>query len=241
MILTAKYTDIGGRGINEDSAGIYVKEGCVCAVVADGVGGHGGGDKASRYAAAMINSHYKNSDTPFPKQQVQGWFQQINDDVCSHQTKECKMRTTLSVLFADNQKCFWAYVGDSRIYHFADKRLAGMTVDHSVSQMAVFSGEITQAQVRHHADRNKLIRSIGNDSAVKVDVSDYFDVGMGEHAFLLCTDGFWEYVLEDEMEQALRDSDNPVKWLDKMSAIIKSRVPENNDNNTAVAVWIKNN
>lgn len=240
MLLTSKYTDIGGREINEDSNGIFVKNGCICAVVADGVGGHGGGDKASRFAVAKINELYQNSSELLPREQIQSWFQAINDEVCRHQTKECQMRTTLSVLFAGDGQCFWAYVGDSRIYHFIDGRVADMTVDHSVSQMAVFSGEIAQEQVRHHADRNKLVRSIGNADAVKVDISAVQNIQNGNHAFLLCSDGFWEYVLESEMEDALRTSENPIQWLDKMSNIVKAKAPKNSDNNTAVAVWIKN-
>lgn len=240
MLLTAKYTDIGGREINEDSCGIFVKDGCICAVVADGVGGHGGGDQASRFAVAMIEAFYNESAEHFPTEHILEWFQRINNEVCRHQTKECKMRTTLSVLFVDDNSSYWAYVGDSRLYHFENNRLVKMSVDHSVSQMAVFSGEITQEEVRHHADRNKLVRAIGNSEEIKAELSDMYDVTCGDHAFLICSDGFWEYVVEDEMEETLKESQNPVQWISKMSNIVKEKAPENNDNNTAVAVWVKN-
>ena len=240
MILTAKYTDQGGRELNEDSHGIFVKNGCICAVVADGVGGHGGGDKASGLAVRGINKLYQNSQEDLPKEEVSEWVQQINQAVCQMQTKECCMKTTLCTFFTDNWSCFWAHVGDSRIYYFKENKLFSMTTDHSVSQMAALSGEITQDEIRHHEDRNKLIRSIGNQCEIKVDISEWTDVSMGSHAFLLCTDGFWEYVLEEEMEETLRNSRNPVQWIERMSNILRKRVPENNDNNTAVAVWIIN-
>lgn len=240
MILTAKYTDQGGRELNEDSHGIFVKNGCICAVVADGVGGHGGGDKASGLAVRGINKLYQNSQKDLPKEELHEWVQQINQAVCSMQTRECCMKTTLCTLFTDNWSCFWAHVGDSRVYYFKENRLFSMTTDHSVSQMAVLSGDITQDEIRHHEDRNKLIRSIGNQREIKVDISEMTDVSKGRHAFLLCSDGFWEYVLEKEMEETLQSSKNPVQWLDKMAAILRERVPQNNDNNTAVAVWIIN-
>lgn len=240
MILTAKYTNQGGRELNEDSHGIFVKNGCICAVVADGVGGHGGGDKASGLAVRGTYKLYQQSQEDLPIAEIDSWVQQINEAICRMQTDECHMRTTLCMVFTDNWSSFWAHVGDSRVYYFREDKLLQMTTDHSVSQMAVFSGEITQDQIRHHVDRNKLIRSIGNQREIKVDISEITDVSEGKHAFLLCTDGFWEYVLEEEMEATLQNSKNPVQWLEKMTGILQERVPENNDNNTAVAVWVIN-
>lgn len=240
MILTAKYTDQGGRELNEDSYGIFVKNGCICAVVADGVGGHGGGDKASDFAVRAVNKLYQNCTQELPIGEISEWVQKINYEICCMQTSVCTMRTTLCTLFTDNWSCFWAHVGDSRVYHFKENKMSSMTVDHSVSQMAVLSGEITQDEVRHHEDRNKLIRSIGNKKDIKVDISGMTDVSQGKHAFLLCSDGFWEYVYENEMEETLKNSKNPVQWIEQMAALLKKRVPQNNDNNTAVAVWIIN-
>ena len=60
----------------------------------------------------------------------------------------------------------------------------------------------------------------------------------GGHAFLLCSDGFWEYVLEPEMEKDLNSAAGPEDWLERMRWRLKKRIPENNDNNTAAAVWI---
>jgi serine/threonine protein phosphatase PrpC len=59
----------------------------------------------------------------------------------------------------------------------------------------------------------------------------------GEDAFLLCTDGFWEYVYEEEMEKALQESQDPQQWLEKMKTLVCSRTPQDNDNFTAAAVF----
>lgn len=65
----------------------------------------------------------------------------------------------------------------------------------------------------------------------------------GWHAWLLCTDGFWEYVLESEMEQALHDAGSPQEWLEYMQDFLRRRLEErkqtDHDNNTAAAVWME--
>ena len=60
----------------------------------------------------------------------------------------------------------------------------------------------------------------------------------GKHAYLLCSDGFWEYVLESEMEEDLRFASDPEDWLARMRKRLRERIPENNDNNTAAVVWL---
>lgn len=241
MILAAKYTNQGGRPVNEDSCDIFSKQNSICAVVADGLGGHGGGEIASSMAVEMAGMFFEAQDS-IESSDLYTWFQKINEKVCGAQTDACRMKTTLTLLLADmeKKKSFWAHVGDSRIYHFKDGVMSSVTVDHSVSQMAVFAGEITFEQIRHHEDRSRLLRAIGSQDEVNAEISGECDISTGNHAFLLCSDGFWEYVYEAEMEETLRSSQNPVQWLEQMSLMIQSRVDGTNDNNTAVAVWIVN-
>lgn len=241
MILAAKYTNQGGRPINEDSCDIFNKQNLICATVADGLGGHGGGDIASSMAVEMIGMFLEKTQE-VKQTDLFDWFQEINERIYGAQTAQYKMKTTLATLIADTDKgkSFWAHVGDTRIYCFKDGVMQSVTFDHSVSQMAVFAGEITQEQIRHHVDRSRLLRAIGNHDEVNVEISDILDITEGNYAFLLCTDGFWEYVYESEMEETLKSSDNPVQWLDQMALLIQSRVDGTNDNNTATAVWIIN-
>lgn len=241
MVLAAKYTNQGGRPVNEDSCDIFSKQNMICVTVADGLGGHGGGEIASSMAVEMAGMFFEEQETIEPSD-LYTWFQNINEKVYGAQTDVCRMKTTLTLLLADVEKgkSFWAHVGDSRIYHFKDGVMSSVTFDHSVSQMAVFAGEITFEQIRHHEDRSRLLRAIGSHDEVNVEISEECDISTGNHAFLLCSDGFWEYVYEAEMEETLRNSENPVQWLEQMSLIIQSRVDGTNDNNTAVAVWIMN-
>ena len=153
------------------------------------------------------------------------------------QTPEVEMKTTLVVLLLNHGRAMWAHIGDSRLYHFSGGKLIEQTFDHSVSQMAVLRGEIKQEDIRGHVDRSRLLRAIGREDTIKIDISEIIDLGDGEHAFLLCTDGFWEYVTEQEMEKDLKRSSSPREWLDRMVKRLNKRTKnKNNDNNTAVAV-----
>lgn len=131
----------------------------------------------------------------------------------------------------------WAYVGDSRLYHFTDGRLTFQTRDHSASQIAVLMGQITPEQIRFHEDRSRIFRALGQEGSLNVDAQSGL-LSPGNHAFLLCTDGFWEYVYESEMENTLARAASATDWLKKMRAVLAARIPGDNDNNTAAAIWL---
>ena len=64
------------------------------------------------------------------------------------------------------------------------------------------------------------------------------ELSCGQHAFLLCSDGFWEYVYEEEMERELKLSASPKEWLERMKQLLDGRTDKGNDNNTAAAIWL---
>ena len=234
--LTASYSDIGGRSCNEDTVRLARHErGGLCVVVADGLGGHGGGDVASQTAASVICSSWNGSTTP---QALIGPIQKAHGEICAMQTRQVQMRSTVVALVLDEMGAAHAHAGDSRLYHFVDGRLVYQTVDHSASQLAVLMEEITVDQIRFHEDRNRILRCLGQQDMIQPTALDC-PMDPGAHAFLLCTDGFWEYVLEPEMEQDLQAAADPQDWIDRMRARLKQRIPADNDNNTAAAVWTR--
>ena len=235
MLQTASYTDTGGRAENEDSVRqVRLGKDRLCLVVADGLGGHGGGARASAAAADVICREWKGDAGP---ESLKGLVQMGHEAVTAIQTPQCAMKCTVVALELDGSRAAWAHVGDSRLYHFVDGRLAFQTRDHSASQIAVFMGEITVDQIRFHEDRNRVLRALGQDGALTVEASGEA-LCPGRHAFLLCTDGFWEYVLEDEMAADLAAAASPLDWLARMRSRLAARVPADNDNNTAAAAWV---
>jgi serine/threonine protein phosphatase PrpC len=227
----------GGRDYNEDSVR-HQKIDDVCAVVvADGLGGHGGGDIASSVAAdSMIELFMQ--DARIDAGVINGFFVQVNDDVLKHQTYNKRMMSTGVALFMNDNAVIWGHVGDSRLYHFKDGCLITHTLDHSVSQMAVFSGEITQEQLRDHKDRNRVLRAFGGGEEITAEISSPSVLGSGFHSFLLCTDGFWEFVFESEMEIDLAKSNKPNDWLREMCFRINNRAPKYSDNFSAASVFV---
>lgn len=239
MIQTAVYTDKGGRDGNEDSVLILEKEGKICAVVADGLGGYGGGEKASALVTEEFSDNWNGMLSP---EILTKLITRAHQKIQKQQTQNCPMKSTVVAFGVEPGHVVWAHVGDSRLYHFYNGRLVFQTKDHSSSQIAVQLGDITAEEIRFHEDRNKVFRALGQSGFVTVDARD-LELADGEHAWLLCTDGFWEYVLENEMEQALREAVTPEEWLEKMQKFLQKRLQERgqteHDNNTAAAVWFR--
>lgn len=242
MITGKGYTDRGGREYNEDAGFFCIADDRGYAVMADGLGGHGGGDQASQAAAAVLKDKIRDwpTDQRFTKETAEQWFSEANKAVMGMQTEKCRMKTTLSFLRVDvrAESACLAHVGDSRIYYFKDRQYEFCTFDHSVSRMAVLAGEIDWEDIRSHPDRNKLLRALGKAEEVQTEIRE-IPIGKNEeHFFLLCTDGFWEYVTEDEMEKTLQSADSPEEWLREMKKYLERRKKRGNDNNSAIAVWI---
>lgn len=234
MIKYSSYSDIGGRSCNEDSVRIKDIGSGICVVVADGLGGHGGGDVASKEAVEVICGGWNGEATP---DVLSNLILEAHRRILGLQTQACQMKSTAVVLAIENGRIDYAHVGDSRLYHFVDGKLVFQTKDHSASQIAVMLGQITPDQIRFHEDRSRIFRALGQEGDLAVDAAEEL-LAPGRHAFLLCSDGFWEYVYENEMESTLSDSASPEEWIRKMRKIHKSRIPQDNDNNTAAAVWL---
>lgn len=236
------YSDCGGRENNEDSIEVISSDKFICAVLADGLGGHGGGATASRIAVDTIVDELQNwIPESITEEAIQEWCHKANQNILDKQTADCRMKTTIVALFyeKDTGTVLMAHVGDSRAYHFVDGKNRFCTFDHSVSRMAVVSGEISMDEIRHHVDRNKLLRSVGGSDNVRVEI-DKINLQPGEkNDFLLCSDGFWEYVMEEEMEQTLLKYPEPENWLAAMRKILKQKAPKENDNNSAIVVEIE--
>lgn len=235
MLEIASYTDIGGRARNEDTVRHVTRgEDALCLVLADGLGGHGGGELASAAAAESICRDW---DGTADAEALKVLVREANRRVLAIQTPRCAMKTTVTVLTIAGERAVWAHAGDSRLYCFQDGKLAFQTRDHSAAQLGVLLGDITPDQIRFHEDRSRVLRALGQDDELTVETGER-ELAGGKHAFLLCSDGFWEYVLEPEMEEDLKSAAGPEDWLERMRWRLKKRVPDDNDNNTAAAVWL---
>jgi len=235
-IKTASLTDVGGRANNDDTVSIRQKEDCAWVFVGDGLGGYAGGQMASQAAAQalMETTHRGSLLTDERLLEAADLAQAAVRKVQAE--KMGNMKTTLAFLAIEGGRARWMHIGDTRLYHFRGGCLQSQTMDHSVSQMAVLMGEITPQEIRFHEDRNRVLRALGGDNA-RPELSHTVMLTGGEDVFLLCTDGFWEYVYEEEMEQLLCRSSTPEQWLRQMEQLVRSRATAENDNFTAAAVF----
>ncbi len=231
-----------GRKINEDASNNHqVSAGQGCWVVADGLGGHGGGDVASRIAVDTIVDAYR-INPEFSAPYLGKLMEFAQHAIMARQQDDYRlsaMRSTAVVLLLDDAKALWAHVGDTRLYHFTNGHIVFQTRDHSVPQAMLDAGDIGYDDIRHHEDRNRLTRSLGNDGKIRTTRLDQPVVVAKGDVFLLCTDGFWEFVTETVMEAALAEFDTPEKWLGNMETILLSNAPSGHDNYTATAIFVE--
>ena len=237
---TAVLTQSGGREDNQDVQGYRVDGDAGCWVVADGLGGHSGGAEAAQLAVeAIINTWQQGAEQDL-RDQASTLLRAADQAIRDQQIGDLeRMRTTAVMLLARGHQAVWGHVGDSRLYFFRQGRILEQTKDHSVPQMLLAAGEITADEIRNHPDRNRLLASLGDGKQNRFRVRKQIQEIASGDAFLLCTDGFWEAVLEREMEAALAEATSPQQWLEAMEAQGRRNGLGEDDNYTALGIWAR--
>lgn len=241
MVKFAMISREGSRDNNEDSIGMYQDGDSYCFILADGLGGHGKGEVASQVAVEAVIGQFAAGERT--EEFLDEAFCAAQDAIVQKQESDhtCRdMKTTLVVLDVEPDQVTWGHIGDSRLYFFQDRKIRTRTLDHSVPQMLVAVGEIREKDIRHHPDRNRLLRVLGVEmDEVNHQVAEPVP-RKGGQAFLLCSDGFWELIEEKKMEAAYRRASDPEAWLAAMEEIVqKNGKGTDMDNYSAVAVWIE--
>lgn len=237
----AVLSECGGRSENQDACGHWAGQGAAYFVVCDGAGGHLGGAVASKVAVAEALGALRAS-TSCSADALENAMRAANDALVREQkaqTQFAQMRATIVALAIDLEHgtATWGHIGDSRLYGFRDGRIAVQTRDHSVVQSLVDAGYLQPQELRTSPDRSKLLSALGD--------AEQFEpaLGRGGYAlapgdrFLLCTDGIWEYVQEDELEQSLAAAASARAWLEALQRLVVARGKRRHDNYSALAVW----
>ena len=164
--------------------------------VADGMGGHKGGETASRVAVQVIKNALRGKK---PEQRaldigVEAANRRIFD-MSRHDSALSGMGTTLTFLWEDQEQVLLAHVGDSRAYLLRNGELTQITDDHSVVAELMRNGVITREMARSHPYRNVITRAVGVDPTVQADVLTH-DKQPGD-LWLICSDGLYNMVADE--------------------------------------------
>ena len=152
---------------------------------------------------------------------------------------ETQMKTTLNIVMLDKQSMYWGHVGDSRTYYAENGVLKRRTLDHSVTQMLSAIGQVEERDIRFHEDRSRLLRVLGTPWEKPQAEMEQPVALRGNMQILLCTDGFWEYITEEQIQICLEESDNAQIWMENMLELIsRNDQHSERDNRTAITIWI---
>lgn len=200
-ILCAFRTDVGKVRANNQDAPI-VSEKLRLYGVADGMGGHKGGEVASTSARDDLLRELEGK-TPSVAA-LSGAIEEVNRQIYHQQEHDdalTGMGTTLSVLWMSDNFVYIGHVGDSRVYLLRDGEFKQMTLDHSLVEQLVREGVLTEEEAQNHPMRNIITRAIGTDESVEVDV--VVEERRKGDLWLACSDGLHGLVDDRQMRDAL--------------------------------------
>jgi PPM family protein phosphatase len=202
-------TDIGQvREGNEDS---YLVVEPLYAV-ADGMGGHRGGEVASSLALETVQGMFERREGSLAEQVAEA--NRAVFDRSQNDRKVSGMGTTLTAAQVDGNRVHLVHVGDSRAYLLRDGELTQVTEDHTLVHRMVMEGEISEEEAETHPHRSILTRALGVDQNIQVDEGD-LEVAPGDR-LLLCTDGLTGMVPEEEIRAILLENLDPQEAVDKL-------------------------
>jgi serine/threonine protein phosphatase PrpC len=213
-------------------------------VVADGMGGHEGGEVASRLAvytvvqqvlAQLVLPALSDGAVETLQPLMIGAVQEANRTIWQHaQSIGSDMGTTCTAALLLGSALYIAHVGDSRAYLYEPGGIRPLTADHSAVGRLIQLGHLDVEEAREHPLRNQLYRTVGQQPDVPVDFV-YQPIGQSSHV-LLCSDGLWGLVNERQMEQALSRSPWPQDTAEELIAL--ANLAGGDDNISAVVVCL---
>lgn len=236
-------TDTGMvRDHNEDSV-IIVKnsEDAILMAVADGMGGHRAGEVASSIAISYLSKRFSESFFKLNKASAVEWIKncvnEINGQIFKYteENPESKgMGTTLVMALITRDYILFGNIGDSSGFVMKDNKIHKVTHDHTLVNLLLAAGELTEEEAKNHPKKNILMNALGINDPIEIDV---FDCSMEIDEILLCSDGLTTMITEEQIEKVLL-SDLTVE--EKVIKLIKKANNRGGSDNISVAYLKKN-
>lgn len=186
-------------------------------VVADGMGGHRGGEVASTMAVGTVGGICRDGEGAATAR-LSAAIQRANAEIFAHAGSTRRLKgmgtTVVALLLSADGSAFVAHVGDSRLYRLRGESLVALTEDHTLAAQLLSRGEISEEEARSHPRRSVLIRAVGVRNRVEPEVAPV-EVRPSD-TFLLCSDGIYEMLPDEEIRAILAsapDAHAAVAWL----------------------------
>ena len=229
-----KYTSLSEIGLkrldNEDSFGVFELDEGLLAIVCDGLGGNKAGEVASQLTVNTIRDVFTRLNDIDYLERIKLAINEANHLVLEKASKEAAlngMATTVEVLFLNEDTAYWGHIGDSRIYYLKNNKLKQMTKDHSLVQKLVDEGFLTLREAENHPNKNIIMRALGDNHSIEIDLSKQKLNSKDEYRFFICTDGVTAVVPDSELGDYLKIKDINVS-SNKLSQVILERgAPDN--------------
>lgn len=232
-------TDIGKvREINQDCFSVETERGVY--IVADGMGGHAAGEKASQTAVEIITERLGDGVAAASNGQlldaIQTAIQDANREIINASMEDASMRgmgTTATVIVTRGNQIYVGHVGDSRAYLIRNRRIDQITDDHSIVAQLVRARAITPQEAARHPYRNVITRCLGMQADVEADTQQR-ELKQGDR-LLICSDGLSGLVSDDEMLQYVVSSTDPQQTCQELVNLALER--GGSDNITVVLIF----
>jgi PPM family protein phosphatase len=226
-LLTHQVTSKGGRQVNEDAVEEVAGDRFALFAVADGLGGHGGGELAARRCVEAIAAAFAHAPG-LSDATLQGLVDEADRAVAGLRLElrqpMSSMRTTVALLAVCGDAARWAHVGDSRVYWFRKNVLMHRTRDHSVSELVRRLEDGLAVSPADQADRHRLLRAVGAGKGCRVELGDATVALQTNDAFLLCSDGVWNAVADCEITACLSGAATPLDWCVALEQRLTARM-----------------
>ena len=237
---------IGMRVTNQDAVGQAQHGDIACFVIADGAGGHEGGEIAARLVVEGTLGKFAEAPS-FGARALISYVQNAVRLVAEDKRRthnRADMSATVAALLVDGAsgQAIWAHLGDTRIYLFRGHKLHSVSKDHSLTQQLIDAGYAKAEQLRIHPQRNILFAAIGAEGETPIALGDGPVTLRDGDALLICTDGLWEWVQEADMEHTLALAADDVEWMEAMCTIAdkaSARFEKERDNYSAYAIRVQ--
>ena len=198
--------------------GAEKKKGVLLAL-ADGMGGHSGGEIASELTLTVLKETYYGDTVSAITESLEKAVLKANEEVISRGSNDFKlegMGSTLTAVVLKKNKMYFAHVGDSRGYIIYKDIISQFTEDHSYVASLVKAGVITEEEAATHPNGNIITRAIGIEPDVKVDTSETHQKLKKDHYILLCCDGLYRVVSNEEMLNSVHQYRAPNEICEKL-------------------------